>query len=214
MEAVGQKEVNEADESKTKKKMKINTINRKDNRIEFNISGITESFANTFRRIVISDIPIMAIETVTFHQNSSVMDDEVLAHRLGLVPLKTDSSGIEEISMTLKATGPKVVYSEELHPDKIKTKGKSKKSESIAAYGKIPLMKLSDGQEIELEAIAQLGTGEEHIKWQGGLASYDLKKDGSFDFFVESYGQRPINELIEGAFDIFDDKIKELKSLL
>ncbi len=195
-------------------KMKVTVINKKDNRIEFNVSGITEDLANALRRTIISKVPIIAIEKVAFYENSSVMGDEVLAHRLGLIPLKTGPAGPESIELSLEAEGPKTVYSRELKLKEMKVKGKPMPSEGISAYEGMPIIKLAEGQSIRLEAIAQLGTGKEHIKWQGGLASYDIKDDGSFEFFVESYGQMPVTDFIEKAFEVFDKYIKELRSFI
>jgi len=67
---------------------------------------------------------------------------------------------------------------------------------------------------VKLEAKAQLGTGREHIKWQGGLASYAAKDDGSIDFFVESFGQLDVKEMVEKSFDVVQKEIDELKSAL
>ncbi len=52
--------------------------------------GIDASIANAFRRILLAEIPTMAIEKVYINNNTSVIQDEVLAHRLGLIPLKAD----------------------------------------------------------------------------------------------------------------------------
>jgi len=49
------------------------------------------------------------------------------------------------------------------------------------------------------------------VKWQGGLASYEQKEDGSFDFFIESFNQLELPELIDNAFHIFNQKIEDLK---
>lgn len=208
MAAADRRGVNEADASEEKMKLKI--TNKKDNRVEFNVSGIDKGLANAFRRTVISELPIMAIESVTFYQNSSVMDDEILAHRLGLIPLKTEPSGVESMGVSLKVEGPRNVYSKELKPVE---KGKGR-SASVAVYDSMPIIKLTEGQKIELEATAKKGSGGEHIKWQGGLASYEIEDDGSFSFFVESYGQMPVNDLIDKTFEVFNNKIKELRSIL
>ncbi|KAJ3301005.1 DNA-directed RNA polymerases I and III subunit RPAC1, partial [Blyttiomyces sp. JEL0837] len=61
-----------------------------ENDIEFDLIGIDASIANAFRRILISEVPTMAIETVYVMNNTSIMHDEILAHRLGLVPIKAD----------------------------------------------------------------------------------------------------------------------------
>ena len=52
--------------------------------------GIDTPFANAFRRILIADVPTMAVEEVFIYNNTSVMQDEVLAHRLGLLPINVD----------------------------------------------------------------------------------------------------------------------------
>ncbi|TPX30646.1 DNA-directed RNA polymerase [Synchytrium microbalum] len=57
---------------------------------EFDLIGIDASLVNAFRRILISEIPTMAIETVYINQNTSLIHDELLAHRLGLIPIKCD----------------------------------------------------------------------------------------------------------------------------
>jgi DNA-directed RNA polymerase subunit D len=193
--------------------MKLKVAKKKDERVEFNITGIKENIANALRRVVISDVPVLAIETVTFSQNSSVMDDEVLAHRLGMIPLKTEVDGLDTLTVSLEGTGPGIVYSKNLVVKETKAKGK-KKSVSISVYDTIPVIKLTEGQKVELEATAQLGRGRDHIKWQAGIASYDKKADGSFDFFIESYGQMPLPEFVDTVFENFNGRIKELKTLM
>lgn len=58
--------------------------------MEFDLIGIHPFLANTFRRLMLSDVASMAIEKVHIYNNTSVIQDEVLAHRLGLIPLKAD----------------------------------------------------------------------------------------------------------------------------
>jgi DNA-directed RNA polymerase I and III subunit RPAC1 len=58
--------------------------------IEFDLIGIDAAIANAFRRILIAEVPSMAIEDVFILNNTSIMHDEVLAHRLGLIPIKAD----------------------------------------------------------------------------------------------------------------------------
>jgi DNA-directed RNA polymerases I and III subunit RPAC1 len=58
--------------------------------MEFDMVGIDASIANSFRRILLAEVPTMAIEKVHVFNNTSVIQDEVLAHRLGLIPLKAN----------------------------------------------------------------------------------------------------------------------------
>jgi DNA-directed RNA polymerases I and III subunit RPAC1 len=68
--------------------IEVQTLNRDD--MEFDLIGVDASIANAFRRILMAEIPTMAIETVYIFNNTSVIQDEVLAHRLGLIPIKAD----------------------------------------------------------------------------------------------------------------------------
>lgn len=58
--------------------------------LEFDIIGCHPSIANAFRRLILSEVPSMAIEKVLITTNTSIIQDEVLAHRIGLIPLKAD----------------------------------------------------------------------------------------------------------------------------
>ncbi|GMI42804.1 hypothetical protein TeGR_g4264 [Tetraparma gracilis] len=60
------------------------------NELVFEMGGVDVSFANALRRIMISEVPTVAIETVYIDQNTSITHDEVLSHRLGLIPLMVD----------------------------------------------------------------------------------------------------------------------------
>ncbi|KAF2874961.1 DNA-directed RNA polymeras-like proteines I and III subunit RPAC1 [Massariosphaeria phaeospora] len=62
---------------------------------EFSLVGIDTSVANAFRRIMLAEIPTLAIETVFINQNTSIVQDEVLAHRLGLIPLQGSKEGLD-----------------------------------------------------------------------------------------------------------------------
>ncbi|KAJ3315888.1 DNA-directed RNA polymerase core subunit rpc40 [Boothiomyces sp. JEL0838] len=69
-------------------KVVVGSLNEMD--MEFDLIGIDAAIANAFRRILIAEVPTMAIESIFFHDNNSVLFDEVLAHRIGLVPLNAD----------------------------------------------------------------------------------------------------------------------------
>ena len=63
---------------------------KEEEKLSFIIKGTNHVFANTLRRLIIAEVPTMAIETVDFSKNNSVLFDEIIAHRLGLIPLSTD----------------------------------------------------------------------------------------------------------------------------
>lgn len=70
------------------KLLKIQIVKRDDLELEFDVIGITPALANAYRRLMLSEVPTMAIEKVYIYNNTSIIQDEILAHRLGLIPLK------------------------------------------------------------------------------------------------------------------------------
>ncbi len=147
-----------------------------DNVARFIISGFSSAFINTYRRTMIGEVPTLAIDDVLIYDNSSALFDEMLVHRLGLIPLKTDldeyvfkkdcSCNGEGCSActsvyTLSVEGPKVVYSHDLIPQDPR---------APPVEENIPLVKIIEGQKIVLEARAVLGRGIDHAKWQPTLA--------------------------------------------
>ncbi|MDO5850972.1 MAG: DNA-directed RNA polymerase subunit D [Methanobacteriaceae archaeon] len=151
--------------------MNIELREKDDERIVFLVEDVNIPFINAIRRICLVEIPKLAIETVNIYKNDAKMFDEVLAHRLGLLPIKTDldlftmpsECDCEDhcsncsVSFLLKEKGPKIVYSKDI---------KSNDPSIKPVYDTIPLVELHENEEIELEAIAELGLGSEHAKWQ------------------------------------------------
>ena len=160
--------------------MKLSLLNQNKTKKTFEISGVSPAYVNTLRRIFNSEVPTMAISTVEFKQNSSALYDEMIAHRLGLVVLKTDLTSYNlpeqgapvgpatHCTFTLKAKGPKTVYASDL---------KSTDPAIKPAHPETIIVKLLEGQEIELLATAHLGFGKEHSKWTPGLISYYFKPE-------------------------------------
>lgn len=151
--------------------MKIEKISKTPEKICFTVQGIRNSVANSIRRSVL-EVPALAIDSVEFYKNDSALYDEVLAHRLGLVPLnapknftlreKCSCKGKGCLKCTavfkLKAKGPGIVYSGDL---------KGKGAEIV--YKEMPLVILAKDQELEFIAEATLGKGKQHAKFTPGL---------------------------------------------
>lgn len=169
----------------------------------FDLKGLDASFANAYRRIMLAEIPNVAIEHVFVHMNTSVIQDEVLAQRLGLVPLQlnpdwlswVDSLGenenTSENTVVFKlearcernpnATGPDDelingnVYARDL---KFEPQGEQlnyMNPPPSVAHPDILLAKLRPGQEINVTCWAVLGLGSDHAKWSPvATASYRM----------------------------------------
>ena len=78
------------------KMTEIEIKSKTDEELVFDIKGIDPTIVNTLRRIMIAEVPTMAIETVIINQNTSIIPDEVLAHRLGLIPILADANDFVE----------------------------------------------------------------------------------------------------------------------
>lgn len=158
--------------------MKIQILNKNEYEAKFLIEGITPAFANELRRIMLTEVPTMAIEWVDFKKNDSALPDELIANRLGQVPLTFDKKAYNlpedckcegkgcsrcQTELVLKKKGPAVIYSGDL---------KSKDKSVVPLFDKIPIVELFEDQELQFEATAQLGVGRKHAKWQAANASY------------------------------------------
>ena len=70
--------------------IRVLSNNKDEGKLSFIMKDTTPAFANTLRRIMIDEVPTMAVEDVEFRKNNSILYDEIIAHRLGLTPLTTD----------------------------------------------------------------------------------------------------------------------------
>src|SRR3989344_2893534 len=198
--------------------MEIQKLNQTDNELQFLLKGITPGLANMLRRIMIAEVPTLAIEEVNFIKNDSALYDEIVAHRLGLIPLKTDLSSYElkeacsckgagcakcQLVLSLKAKGPCTVYSSEIQSQDPKVK---------PVYGNMPITILQKTQKLEFEAVAILGQGKQHAKFSPCLAYYTTENDKDFMFFIESFGQLTALEILENAISIFDGKLDDFEN--
>jgi DNA-directed RNA polymerase I and III subunit RPAC1 len=66
------------------------------NELVFEMIRVDTSFVNALRRILLAEVPTVALETVYMWNNSSIIHDEVLAHRLGLIPLMIDARLLDD----------------------------------------------------------------------------------------------------------------------
>ncbi len=164
--------------------MALKILNISDNFALFEISGITSSEANALRRTLINDIPKLAIDKILFHHgqirdmDGNVYDsslplfDEVVAHRIGLIPLKTDlkmnfrnecscggkGCALCTVTYSINKLGPATVTSGDLQP--------VGNPELTPSDDEIPIVKLGHKQAILITAEAILGRASEHAKWQ------------------------------------------------
>lgn len=78
------------DQERFEKNFRIDILRMEDDLLEFDMVGIDAAHANAFRRILLAEVPTMAAEKVYVYKNTSIIQDEILAHRLGLIPIRAD----------------------------------------------------------------------------------------------------------------------------
>ncbi len=193
--------------------MKVKILKKSDKKMKFEITELTSALAGELRHIMVSEIPTMAIEWIDFHKNDSILWDEIMAQRLGLIPLTYDTGFYNmkddcncdgkgcvhcQVTFALKKKGPCTVYSSDLIPSDKKVK---------PVYDKIPITELMENQDLEFEATAELGLGKEHAKWQGAIVGYAVDKD-KYTFNVETACGLSAEEIVMKSFDVLSEKLK------
>ena len=182
----GQKVEEEAGEFK----MKVNVLKMEDYYAQVEFKDVNYSFVNSIRRSLVSMVPCLALHEIDFHMGSlgsyvdeesgdereyesiSAMFNEIVAHRIGMLPVPTDEKTIDafgdsigddskqpDIMYSLHKQGPCTVYSGDLEPV-------SGDNSLVIPETNVPLVKLAEGQAILVYAKAKIGNAQKHTKWQ------------------------------------------------
>ncbi len=204
----------------------LEVINKDNQKMSVKLKGVSLQYANALRRVCLNGVPIFAIDTVDIIENSSVLPDEGLAHRLGLIPLKTDLSRFNEPSkcdcqsesgcsncrvMLVLDSGDsdvtRTVLSNEL----------SSEDDSIKPISdKISIVQLTQGQRIKVECYARLGRGTEHAKWNSANISTLIETDKKNEsvLTVESTGALSPEQIILAGVDEVSSRLNEFKDMI
>lgn len=163
--------------------MKIRILKKKKDVLTFILEGSSPAFANALRRIMVSEVPTLAVEWVDFNNNSSILFDEIIAHRLGMIPLKFDPSKFN-LPDDCRCEGKgcplcQVVFALEKTESGIAHSGDMKSSNKYVkpTDARFPIIELLKGQGIRLEAVSRMGIGKRHSRWQAAISSYQYFPD-------------------------------------
>lgn len=156
--------------------MRTEVLERSDGEVRLLLEDANVKFVNALRRTIITEVPTLAVDEVSIYENSSVLFDEIIAHRLGMLPIVTPKEVLDkpniEVELTLEAEGSKKITSGDLETDD---------PEIGPANPNIPLIQLGNDQKISLIANVTLGEGKDHAKWQPGAAYYKKLEKLVFD---------------------------------
>jgi len=204
----------------------LEVLSQDNQQMSIKLKGIPLQYANALRRICLNGVPVFAIDTVDIIENSSVLADEGIAHRLGMIPLRTDSSRFVEPSncechsetgcsncrvMLMIDSGnsdtTRSISSNELISEDEVVKPTS---------DKIPIVIMAPGQRLKIEAYARLGRGTEHAKWNSSNIStlINAEKEGEYVLTVESTGTLSPQQIIVGGVEELSRRLEEFKIIL
>ncbi len=180
------------------------------------LKGIPLQYANALRRICLNGVPIYAIDTVDMLMNSSVLADEGIVHRLGLIPLKTELSAVQQdnesdrIMLTLD--------SGETNETRTILSGDLKSQDDVIKpiSDKIPIVTLAPGQKLKLEAYARLGRGTEHAKWNSANISTLTESDNEDEriLTVETTGSLEPQHIVLSSVEELSKRLNEFKNFV
>jgi DNA-directed RNA polymerase subunit D len=204
----------------------INILERVDERIVIKFNNVPRQYVNAIRRTSISEVPTLAIDDVVILENSSVMHDEAIAHRLGLIPLLTNLDRFVmphecDCKSTLGCSKCRVLLvldSEANEKTKVVMSGELvSEDELIKPVSKdIPIITLAPGQKLKFEAYARLGIGRDHAKWQPTSAAIvkDGKDENESILVIETNKALTAEETLMAAIDKINSKIKNFNHII
>lgn len=207
--------------------LSIKILESNEERVVLQLRGCDASLANALRRILISEVPTVALETIQMWQNTGVVQDEVLAHRLGLIPFRIDPEKLKfrtpsqelgeenalKVRLHVKCTEADLkpyqksmpVYARDLKWIPLSERQKQKFADDPPApvHPDILITKLRPGQEIELVGFLEKGLGKTHAKWSPvATAVYRLEPEFVFTKPIEGEEAKELKELC--PMDVFD----------
>ena len=145
--------------------MRLANLDHDDSALRVEVHGCDEAFASMLRRSL-TDVAVPAATRITFKKNTSAWPNEVLAHRIGLIPLK--STFAEHRPATLRAVGPMVVRAGHIAAEDVEV-----------AAPDVLVTCLAEGEELDLTLHIELQTGKDHARHNASVASRCVRRHAS-----------------------------------
>lgn len=201
----------------------LEIVEESGNTIVIKLKGVPIQYANALRRICLSGIPTFAIEDVIIIENSSVLPDEGIAHRLAMMPLRTDLERFIEPSacdchselgcarcrvLLLLDSGvsdtTRTVTSAEI----------SSEDETVKPISpNIPIVALAPSQKLKVEAYARLGRGSDHAKWNSSTVSALVSTNNADEHIlnIETTGSLTPKEVLRASIEELEKRLGEFQ---
>lgn len=190
-------------------KKSIVILSSGDRDLELLITGYDNWFLNSIRRILISDIPTWAIEYVDFIANTTVLPMEMIAHRLGLIPLHNPPGiigDVDRVEYVFDKTATSPNYVECWTSDMLIA---TSHTAVLPVFDKIPIVKANCSQRLAFTAVAIRGTGKQHSKWSPvcNVCVEPQEKPYTFKFRFKTRCTMAPVRMFAQALDIFKEKL-------
>ena len=204
----------------------LEIVEQSGNRIVVKLKGVPLQYANALRRICLSGVPTFAVDDVVMIENSSVLADEGVSHRLAMIPLRTDLSRFVEPSecdchSELGCSRCRILLMlDSGSSDTTRTvtsSDLSSEDEVVKPVSpNIPIAVLAPNQKLKLEAYARLGRGSDHAKWNSAsvAALIDGNNPDEHILTLETVGSLTPAEVIRAAIDELEKRLGEFKQTI
>lgn len=206
--------------------LKLDIIDKDEHNLKFVIEGVSIEMINAIRRIMLTAIPVMAIDEVIILKNDSPLYDEIIAHRLGLIPLKTDLDAYKlpeececegygcplcQVSLTCEISNSTNSSLDIFSGDLV-----SNDPKIIPVNSKIPIVKIDKNDKVIIEAYAVLGKAKDHAKWQA-ISNFAYRNYPLIEFNEKDMNDPEENNLIvsmcpEKLYELTSNKGLKLKN--
>lgn len=173
----------------------ISDIHLENSNLVFRFNNGDPRVANELRKIILSKIPTISIEYVIIEKNTTNLNDEIIAHRLGLLPLIVEGSALpEQVEFILdirdrNATSKDLICSN----DNVKIVGYNDPSTEIL------IVPLEQNQELILRCKTRIGFATDHAKWScvSKLSFKEIPNENAFIFDINLIGNVPAQLLLQ-----------------
>lgn len=205
----------------------VKNVKCEDDVLKFDFIGTVRN-ANVLRKIFLSEIPVLALDTINIYENTTVLNYEELCRRLWLIPiLHVDPNNmkfveeklvfdleIEKKSGNVLSQDFRLVDANTFKPHCVSTNGSDNNNydTKLCLFPDIIITPISEEHTLEIRAIAKIGYGRDHAKWNTvSFSKFSEKKGkGQVRFELRSLGQYTPKELLDCALNIFVKKQQEI----
>lgn len=204
----------------------LEIVEESGNNMVIKLKGIPVQYANALRRICLSGIPTFAVDDVVIIENSSVLPDEGVAHRLAMMPLKTDLERFIEPTACdchseLGCSRCRVLLmldSGSADTTRTITSGEISSEDEVVkpVSPNIPIVALAPSQKLKVEAYARLGRGSDHAKWNSATVSALTSTNNPDEHIltIETVGSLTPKEVLKAAIEELEKRLGEFQKNL